>query len=119
QTKKRGVFYLILKISSLNRLASYDEYTLGRDFLILHLICFVHCDIFFVFKEMVMFSKNWLSSLFSMIENGSVCVTHACGGWLSTAVYSVAKWRMRNVRDYDPPNDYHCVATAPPTSHYN
>src|SRR4029434_6979979 len=28
---------------------------------------------------MVMFSKNWLSSLFSMIENGSVVVTHARG----------------------------------------
>src|SRR4029434_667420 len=54
------------------------ETKLGRDFLILHLICFVHCDnIFFVFKYMVMFSKNWLSSLFSMIENGSVVVTHA------------------------------------------
>src|SRR4029434_5119900 len=26
QTKKRGVFYLSLKMSSLNRLASYDEY---------------------------------------------------------------------------------------------
>src|SRR4029434_362427 len=26
RTKKRGVFYLSLKISSLNRLASYDEY---------------------------------------------------------------------------------------------
>src|SRR4029434_7850222 len=26
---------------------------------------------------MVMFSKNWLSSLFSMIENGSVVVTHS------------------------------------------
>src|SRR4029434_6188494 len=26
RTKKRGVFYLRLKISSLNRLASYDEY---------------------------------------------------------------------------------------------
>ena len=29
QTKKRGVFYLSLKISSLNRLASYDEYPPG------------------------------------------------------------------------------------------
>src|SRR4029434_10794163 len=26
RTKKRGVFYLSLKISSLNRLASYDDY---------------------------------------------------------------------------------------------
>src|SRR4029434_7190627 len=51
---------------------------LGGDFLILHLICFVHCDnIFFVYKLIVMFSKNCLSSLFSMIENGSVVVTHA------------------------------------------
>ena len=61
---------------------------------------------------MVMFSKNWLSSLFSMIENGSVVVTHARAASLSTAVDSVAKWRMRNVRDYDPPKDYHCVATS-------
>src|SRR4029434_10130273 len=29
-TKKRGVFYLSLKISSLNRLASYDEYPPGQ-----------------------------------------------------------------------------------------
>src|SRR4029434_7780513 len=29
RTKKRGVFYLSLKISSLNRLASYDEYPPG------------------------------------------------------------------------------------------
>src|SRR4029434_9073909 len=29
RTKKRGVFYLNLKISSLNRLASYDEYPPG------------------------------------------------------------------------------------------
>src|SRR4029434_828514 len=28
RTKKRGVFYFSLKISSLNRLASYDEYPL-------------------------------------------------------------------------------------------
>src|SRR4029434_282613 len=30
---------------------------------------------------MVMFSKNWLSSLFSMIENGYVVVKHARGGF--------------------------------------
>src|SRR4029434_1383000 len=30
RTKKRGVFYLSLKISSLNRLASYDEYPPGE-----------------------------------------------------------------------------------------
>src|SRR4029434_1801145 len=30
RTKKRGVFYLSLKISSLNRLASYDEYPPGN-----------------------------------------------------------------------------------------
>ena len=60
---------------------------------------------------MVMFSKNWLSSLFSMIENGSVVVTHARAASLS------AKLRMRNVRDYYPPKDYHCVATASVTTH--
>src|SRR4029434_3553624 len=60
---------------------------------------------------MVMFSKNWLSSLFSMIENGSVVVTHGAAALLSTAVDSLAKGRMRNVRDYDPPKDYHRVAT--------
>ena len=47
-----------------------------------------------------------------MIENGSVVVTHARAASLSTAVDSVAKCRMRNVRDYYPPKDYHRVATA-------
>src|SRR4029434_7597095 len=52
---------------------------------------------------MVMFSKNWLSSLFSMIENGSVVVMHAR--------LRCRQQRMRNVRDYYPPKDYHRVAT--------
>ena len=40
RTKKRGVFYLSLKISSLNRLASYDEYAPGTGVLcpISHLV---------------------------------------------------------------------------------
>ena len=66
---------------------------LGRDFLILHLISFVHCDIFFVWND-------WKR----------ICRCDACARGF--AVDSVAKWRMRNVRDYYPPKDYHRVATT-------
>ena len=40
-----------------------------------------------------------------------ICRCDACAASLSTAVDSVAKWRMRNVRDYHPLKDYRPVAT--------
>src|SRR4029434_8406836 len=48
RTKKRGVFYLSLKISSLNRLASYDVYPPGHilrcsDWLVIHLCLITGC----------------------------------------------------------------------------
>ena len=43
QTKKRGVFYLSLKISSLNRLASYDEYPPVEPVGLMYLFTFVLC----------------------------------------------------------------------------
>src|SRR4029434_8558683 len=46
RTKKRAVFYLSLKISSLNRLASYDEYPPGLPVMRLLLLLYIsyrHC----------------------------------------------------------------------------
>src|SRR4029434_1541974 len=43
RTKKRGVFYLSLKISSLNRLASYDEYPPGLCVCVCVCVCEREC----------------------------------------------------------------------------
>src|SRR4029434_6970583 len=106
RTKRRGVFYLSLKISSLNRLASYDKYSTGQVYAcsavaLLHLYFTLTAKMEdSIAKTFHLAMSNWLAKNMSTIFNeialsAAICVriiTHASIAEIIYVLLGLFRW---------------------------